>query len=549
MYISKVILKDFKKFSGQFEIDLNEHTNVLVGDNEAGKSTILEAINIALTGIYGSRYVSRDINLFLFNKDAVAAWLEQIKTGDVGLLPSVIIELYFGGEDLMADFNGSLCLKPGDHFGIRFEISFDETYSDELAQVVAGGREDPLKTLPIEYYRARWRMFSRKDITPRSIPLRSAFIDSTAARYQNGSDIYINRIIRNLLEPKELVKIAQTYRETKEHFMASEAISAINDKISAAAKISDKKVSIAVDVSSKSTWDAGLSTFIEDVPFEFVGKGEQSIVKSNLALSQEGAADAGVVLVEEPESHLSHSRLNMLLDMIEEHREGRQLLITTHSSFVANKVGLTDLVLLNNNKTIRLHELGIGTLDFFKKLAGYDTLRMILSSKTILVEGDSDELVVQKAFADRNDGKLPIQKGVEVISVGTSFLRFLELANALDLNVVAVTDNDGDVAAVDRKYSNYTGDNKKPGILVAFDRIIDGGDLMIGDKPYNYNTLEPKMLKANGREKVNSVLGANFDSDDALLKYMRNNKTEVALKFFETNQELEFPEYILVAIQ
>ena len=548
MYISKVVLKDFKKFSGQFEIDLNEHTNILVGDNEAGKSTILEAINIALTGIYGTRYVSRDISLYLFNKDTVSAWLDHIKTGEVGALPSVLIELYLAGDGVPADFNGTLCLKNGDHHGIRFEISFDENYSDELAQIVADGVADPLKTLPIEYYRSRWRMFSRREITPRSIPLRSAYIDSTAARYQNGSDIYINRIIKNLLEPKELVKIAQTYRETKEHFMDTAAITAINDKISAAAKISDKDVRIAVDVSSKSSWDAGLTTMIEDVPFEFVGKGEQSIVKSNLALSQEGAFEAGVVLVEEPESHLSHSRLNMLLNMIEGHRDGRQLLVTTHSSFVANKVGLKDLVLLSNNKTLRLPELGDETLEFFKKLSGYDTLRMILSSKTILVEGDSDELVVQRAFADINDGKLPIQEGVEVISVGTSFLRFLELATALELEVVVVTDNDGDVDALRKKYADYLGDNKKENILISFDEEVDEGDLVIGKKPYNYNTLEPNLLKVNGLKKVNDVLGVDYEDEDSLRKYMHNNKTLVGLKFFETEQKVKFPGYIILAV-
>ena len=37
------------------------------------------------------------------------------------------------------------------------------------------------------------------------------------------------------------------------------------------------------------------------------------------------------------------------------------------------------------------------TFEFFKKVAGYDTLRLILCKKSILVEGDSDELVVQRA--------------------------------------------------------------------------------------------------------------------------------------------------------
>ena len=35
------------------------------------------------------------------------------------------------------------------------------------------------------------------------------------------------------------------------------------------------------------------------------------------------------------------------------------------------------------------------TKDFFQKLPGYDTLRMIIAKRSVLVEGRSDELIVQ----------------------------------------------------------------------------------------------------------------------------------------------------------
>ena len=49
MAIEKVIIQNFKKFKNPFEIKFNENINLLVGDNESGKSTILEAIHVALT--------------------------------------------------------------------------------------------------------------------------------------------------------------------------------------------------------------------------------------------------------------------------------------------------------------------------------------------------------------------------------------------------------------------------------------------------------------------------------------------------------------------
>lgn len=53
--------------------------------------------------------------------------------------------------------------------------------------------------------------------------------------------------------------------------------------------------------------------------------------------------------------------------------------------------------------------------DFFKKISGYDTLRLILCKKAILVEGDSDELVVQKAYKSKNNNRLPIEDQIDVI--------------------------------------------------------------------------------------------------------------------------------------
>lgn len=77
------------------------------------------------------------------------------------------------------------------------------------------------------------------------------------------------------------------------------------------------------------------------------------------------------------------------------------------------------------------------------------------------MEGDSDELVVQRAYMDAHGGRLPIQDGIDVISVGTAFLRFLELAKALKIPVAVVTDNDGDTAAVEKKYAAYKGESAR----------------------------------------------------------------------------------------
>jgi putative ATP-dependent endonuclease of OLD family len=285
-------------------------------------------------------------------------------------------------------------------------------------------------------------------------------------------------------------------------------------------------------------------TYLDEIPFHYIGKGEQSIVKTNLALSHKKSKEANIILLEEPENHLSHSKLNELIKKITSNLESKQIIVSTHSSFVANKLGLGNLILLNDFKSIKLDALSVETKAFFKKLSGYDTLRLILCKKAILVEGDSDEWIIQKAYMNKNQGRLPIEDGIDVISVGVSFLRFLEVAVEINKEVVVVTDNDGDVDALKKKYTEYLGDNAKNNIKIRFDETVDTGPL----EKFNYNTLEPKFLKENGRDTLNSIFGTTYGSDDDLNKYMKNNKTNCALKVFDTAQAIKFPQYIVEAI-
>lgn len=549
MVIDKVVIQNFKGFKDKFTLDLNAGLNIIVGDNEAGKSTILEAINLALTGLYNGRYLHNELSQYLFNESSVSEYIASLEHGKPLRPPTIHIELFIsGGEEkeialMLGDGNSEK--KPCS--GISIKIEFNENYKAEYEVLIKGG---DVKTIPIEYYHVVWKTFARSEsITARSIPLKSAFIDSSSIRHQNGSDVYIGKIIKELLSPEEIVSVSQSHRKMKEHFMADASIVAINKKISAASKISEKEVSISVELSSKNAWESGLTTYLDDIPFHFIGRGEQSIVKTNLALAHNKAQEANVILIEEPENHLSHTKLNQLIKTVKDSCKNKQIIVTTHSSFVANKLGLGDLILLNNKKTLKLNELSSGTKSFFEKIAGYDTLRLMLCDKAILVEGDSDELVVQKAYQVQNEGKLPIEDCIEVISVGVSFLRFLEIADKLKKTVCVVTDNDGDAAALEKKYESYLGKNEKENIKICYDEVVDKGELKIGKKDFNYNTLEPKLLKANSLAVLNKVLGVEYAQVDDLHIYMRNNKTDCALRVFETKEAINYPQYILDAIK
>ena len=533
---------------GNFALDLNQGINILVGNNEAGKSTILEDVHMALSEIFRGRTIKGNLSQYLFNNEIVSEYLENINNSVIQEATYILIELYLTGDSfpLLEGDKFTDKSKNGRASGIVLKIAFDEKYSEEYESLLKNGE---LISLPIEYYDVEWYAFSRKALTSRSVPIKSFFIDVGFSKFYNGSDIYISRIVQNILETEEKTKVAQAFRKAKETFSREPAINDINTKITGISKLSKKEIELAVDFWAHSTWDGSLITQLDKIPFDYIGKGEQAVIKTDLALSNKRAEGSSVILIEEPECHISYARLNQLLQSIKSNYGGKQIIISTHSSFVANKLGLNNLILLNQQETVRFSNLK--SKEFFEKVSGYDTLRLILCDKAILVEGDSDELVIQRAYMDTHDGKLPIEDNVDVISVGTSFLRFLEIAENLNIPVRVVTDNDGDVSALEKKYSRYLGSNKKQNIEICYDENEYNGVLRIGKnkpKAFNYNTLEPLLVNANTLELFNEIFESDYSEDD-LQKYMKSNKTDCALKIFNYTSNINYPEYIQRAVK
>ena len=548
MYITKVRIKNFKRFSDWFELELTPNVNIIVGVNEIGKSTIIEAINLALTGFYQGKYVRNDINQYLFNKVEVNKYLQSVKEGTPTEPPSVEIEIFF--DDCLS-MKGNHNSQTVEASGLYYKICFDESYRTEYNSLL---EFHEMTTLPIEYYHVVWRSFHRDDITARSIPYKSSFID-TSTQYQTASDMYVSHIVRNKLDEKDKINITQSYRKAQQTFMSDDAIIEINSKLADLAQIDGQDISLSVDLSSKRAWEDSLTAYMNEIPFHFMGKGEQCIVKTKLALIKKTSIPEGIVLLEEPENHLSFGKLNELVNTINNRIEGKQLLVSTHSSFVLNKLGLSSLILLSKDNYCKLTDLSSDTISYFEKLAGYDTLRLLLCKHTIMVEGDSDELVIQRAYKDQY-GKFPIEDGVDVLCVrGLAFLRFLEIAKRLNLSVAVATDNDGDVEAIKKKYKNYLGNNAVSNIKICFDESVDTKESLgcIAESDplpdnFNYNTLEPKMLKANSIEIFMRVFGEEYNTPTKLLRHLHSHKGESALALLKTTESISYPQYILDAI-
>lgn len=149
----------------------------------------------------------------------------------------------------------------------------------------------------------------------------------------------------------------------------------------------------------------------------------------------------------------------------------------------------------------------------------YDTLRVILASRVILVEGPADELIVQRAYLDQN-GKLPIQNGIDVISVNAlAFKRYCDIALLVGKKITIVTDNDGNIQKnIKDKYSEYISND-----------VIN----ICYEKNEELTTLEPSVLSVNIENgKVTDTFINAISKKDS----MNNKSIEDIKEFMKKNK-------------
>ncbi len=138
-----MVLKNFKRFKA-LELEFEPDLNILVGGNEAGKSSVLQAMDIVLSV---SRSKVEGIGLeALFNAESIAEFLAGARK--IVDLPELLIEVYF--EDLPGrhDLDGRNNSKGADHLGIKMLCKPLDEYTKEIQAILTEKHEN----FPFEYY-------------------------------------------------------------------------------------------------------------------------------------------------------------------------------------------------------------------------------------------------------------------------------------------------------------------------------------------------------------------------------------------------------------
>jgi predicted ATPase len=548
VHISQILINGFKKFTCKI-CNFNEHLNIIVGDNDSGKSTLLEAIELAVNGRYRDRSIASEITPELFNVEAVSAYLASDHSSVY--LPTIKIEVYLVGCPNYRGINNSQNV---DDEGITLDIIFDDdlqaAYNDFIQD------NDDINTIPTEFYKADWKDFAWNNIKYLNREAKSLLIDPSRLHPTYGKNQYIGNIIDASLDKKEKALLSVNYRQLRQSFNEQPQVRGINDRLDSDNMVTEQGLSIVADISSNRSIESGLQLAVDDINFPLIGKGEQNQIQIKLALANK-AANIDFVMVEEPENHLSHINLSRLVSKIAE-QQTQQLFITTHSSYVLNKLNIKNLCLIGSEYK-QLKDIDAQVAKTLKRLPGYDTLRVALANKVILVEGPSDELLLKKYYHQHN-GKLPEEDGIDIIVVrGIGFKSYLEIAKHIGTQVHVVKDNDGNYQSNITDYGNNYADYN----FISFYSHIDN----------TLNSLEPTLIAANNENELTLNSFAEIAlSTRTYNKYCRdcNNlaekqeflrnwyggdgenfggrKVDTAIRIFDSLDEICYPNYLAEAL-
>ena len=497
--------------------------NILVGENEAGKSTILDAIKTVLNQQY--RLVDKSVLRDLFNAQMVEAFEAD---PSVKTLPRILIEVEFmlspktkNADYFYGEVYGAL-KKQGEKFGIRFECKYDELLGAE-------GMEQSIleKKIPYEYYTLTWMTFANNPYQTIRRPLQFLAIDTTNNATVPSFNSYNRTLFANKYSEATKAKAKNDFRtKLVEAFDATELPELGNNRRFG---IDTKKVVL----------ETILSVYEGAIALENRGSGMESLIKTEIALEKANGLD--VIVMEEPENHLSFTTLRKMLYEISIKQTDSQIIVATHNNMIASRLNLNNVLWITENKAKSLSGVDKDVAEFFVRADDNAFLQLLLSSKVFLVEGATEFLLLPH-FYKQITGKTIEEDGISVISCdGISYKNYLEIAKRTSKKISVITDNDGKQNRIDEA-TTFNEDNLLQHIFLG--AVTD--DWTWEACLYNLN-------KEVLDEMIEVQTGADylFHKKDygQVLGKMLNNKVETAYKMLISGTKFEVPQYIKDAIK
>ena len=280
--ISKLSVNGFRILR-HFEWRPGPGVNILVGANSAGKSTVLDAIELVLRGGIRGNRASNVLSPDWFNAENVTSFFMKLEHEGKAAAPEIRIAATFADEPEAAAIRG--CYGPDgpktDLPGLALTIAVPPNMQSEFfTEAVAIAKSSSQKTIPVEYYECVWTNFKGEQIYRHPAFVTCARIDARPAPYSRAVDSYARNIVETELADEDIRDISRKIRE---------AHSKIDDEILSKADVLNlakrSKLGIQLDRSPRSDWKNTIVITRDGLPFAALGSAEQVLLRCSISLA------------------------------------------------------------------------------------------------------------------------------------------------------------------------------------------------------------------------------------------------------------------------
>lgn len=462
MYLAFLSIENFRCFGegeARFELSLKPGLTAFVGENDAGKSAVIDALRFVLgtTDQEWYRLEADDFHANAKNKEIkISCHFVDLSATDMKTFV----------EYLTYDANGTTPPGLHLHWTARQTAGTSPRRSNVRVDLHSGqdGTGPALSTevrelLRVTYLRplrdADRALTSGRGSRLSQILQLTEQIKSGGLPYDPGTTVDINTL--NVLGIADLTNnllhnqtgIAGTRGQIDQHLKSL----ALNKEI-----VASKIVVSGADA----TDEARLRQLLEKLDLALGSDGRAGLGSNNLlfmacellllAQDREGIK---LLLIEEPEAHLHTQRQLRVMTYLQEQAvsKGIQIIVTTHSPNLASAIDLNNLVMIRRGRAYGFEEgsteLSGSDYRFLKRFLDITKANLFFAYGVLIVEGDAENILLPTIASLL--GRSFTEHGVSVVNVGSVGLRRYanifrrkdtKSGGEIDVPVACVTDMD-----------------------------------------------------------------------------------------------------------